>query len=210
MTFFTIIRHGETEWNLDGRQQGQLDSPLTSRGEMQAEMAALALKDHHYDVFFASDTGRAMQTAWIISSISGISPIIPEPGLREQHMGILQGLTIKQFRETYPDAYIKFINNDPEYNFEIGESRRQRYERNVKTLHNIAAEQDKSNVLIVSHGGFLDSVMRLIFSLPLDAMRTFSLYNAGIQRIQHDRGTWRLLSWGETGHLSGTESLDDG
>ncbi|MFW5771077.1 MAG: histidine phosphatase family protein [Spirochaetota bacterium] len=209
MTLFTVIRHGETEWNLIGRQQGHLDSSLTLRGEEQAEMAALALKDHHYDVFYSSDTGRAMQTAWIISSISGISPIIPEPGLREQHMGILQGLTLKQFRKTYPDEYTRFMNNDPEYNYEIGESRRERYDRNIHTLNKIATEYNDSNVLIVGHGGLLDSIIRYIFEMPLNEKRTFSLYNGGIHRFECNKGTWRLLSWGDICHLTVTGSIDD-
>jgi probable phosphoglycerate mutase len=61
-----VVRHGEAEWNLTGREMGHLDSPLTRLGLLQAEALAAALRIHAVEIVYASDLGRAVQTAEII------------------------------------------------------------------------------------------------------------------------------------------------
>ncbi len=77
-----MVRHGETQWNVESRIQGQGDSPLTASGLEQAEAIAGRLSSERFDVLVASDLGRAMQTAAAIARRCGHS-IIPDPRLRE-------------------------------------------------------------------------------------------------------------------------------
>src|SRR5690349_7599240 len=95
------VRHGETEWNVEGREIGQLDSALTLRGVQQAEALAQRLSELRIDALYSSDLGRAMRTAEIISLECGV-PVVADPALRERHMGIFQGLTTDESRKRYP------------------------------------------------------------------------------------------------------------
>ena len=95
-TIVFVVRHGETEWNLIGKQQGHLDSPLTETGVRQARRLADGLVGRGIDSIFASDLGRAAETAKIISSKLRIS-IKTDLRLRERHLGLMQGLTKDEF-----------------------------------------------------------------------------------------------------------------
>jgi probable phosphoglycerate mutase len=91
------IRHGETQWNVEGREMGQLDSPLTPLGLRQAEAIADRLGKLEFDALYSSDLGRAVQTAEAIASRCG-RDIRLDAGLRERNMGIFQGLTLEEMR----------------------------------------------------------------------------------------------------------------
>ena len=95
------IRHGETEWNTQDREMGQLDSPLTSRGVRQAHAIAHRLSRVPFGALYSSDLGRAVATAGVIGERCGKQVRIA-PGLRERHMGIFQGLTVAEMRERFP------------------------------------------------------------------------------------------------------------
>jgi probable phosphoglycerate mutase len=206
-TRLTVIRHGETEWNMKGKQQGHDDSPLTETGIKQAEAIARHLEPE-FDCIITSDLGRAFRTAEIIGEALGLD-IIKEPGLRERHLGIMQGLTMEEFRNEHPEKYAAFRSGDTSYVIPGGESIEQRYSRVVKSFRDIAAAYTGKNILIVTHGGSLDSLIRFVLSIPLSSKRCFSLINGSINRFTVTEGTWRLESWGETGHLEGITALDD-
>jgi len=91
-----VIRHGETEWNLANRYQGQIDSPLSVRGRQQVEAIGKRLATQPFDALYSSDLGRAMDTAGAIARCSGVSGscIIKESGFRERHYGILGGARV--------------------------------------------------------------------------------------------------------------------
>lgn len=106
-----LFRHGETEWNAQRRRQGQLDSPLTKRGRLQAAKNAKRLCDvRALDgdlAVFVSPTGRAKHTALIMLNELGISEALVtyEPRLMECCFGVWEGLTNKEIEERYPEEW---------------------------------------------------------------------------------------------------------
>jgi probable phosphoglycerate mutase len=206
-TRLTVIRHGETEWNMKGKQQGHDDSPLTETGIKQAEAITRSLEPE-FDCMMTSDLGRAARTAEIIGEALGLD-IIKHRGLRERHLGIMQGLTMEEFMNKHPEEYGAFRSGDSSYVIPGGESIGQRYSRVVAAFMDIAATYTGKNILIVTHGGSLDSLIRFVLSIPLSSKRCFSLINGSINRFTVTHGIWRLESWGETCHLKGIVALDD-
>ena len=182
-TLLTIIRHGETEWNRAGIQQGHLDSPLTRRGLAQAEALAGHLQGLRFDAIYSSDLGRALSTANIIAARINLKPTA-RTCLRERNLGIMQGLTIEEFQARYPDEYAGFSSGDPDYAFPEGESVVQRHERIIGCLKSIARVHPAQDILVVAHGGVLYSVIRYIFQIPLGVRRPFSLLNSSINVIR--------------------------
>ena len=71
-TIITLIRHGETEWNLSGRWQGHADSPLSSRGVEQAKALGERIKSEEFDFYYSSDLGRALHTSKLVGEPSGM------------------------------------------------------------------------------------------------------------------------------------------
>ena len=99
ITRFCLVRHGETDWNAARRLQGHTDIDLNARGLAQAGQMARALKNMElqFDVLYTSDLQRAAKTAQAIEDVFETSAI-PNAGLRERHLGALQGLTTDEAR----------------------------------------------------------------------------------------------------------------
>ncbi len=131
------VRHGETEWNKIEKQQGHLNSNLTECGKLQAKVLGDGLCKNKFDSFYTSDLGRAIETSEIISNCIK-KDFIPDLRLRERHLGTLQGLKKAEFKDKYPDEWMKFNSNDPDYVLPGGESIRQRYERAIHGIEDIA------------------------------------------------------------------------
>jgi broad specificity phosphatase PhoE len=121
--------------------------------------------------------------------------------LREWNLGIFEGLTIKDIAEQYPEEYVSFSSRDPDYVIPGGESSRQRYSRAIDCLQRIAGRHLRERVLVITHRGILDSVIRRIMFIPLDRSIAYSQFNCGLNTIEIDGKTWKLLTWGERGHL---------
>ncbi len=205
-THLIAIRHGETEWNGQGRFQGHLNSMLNKAGLAQAEALGEYLAREHFDLLLSSDLGRALQTAQAIATRTG-HEIVVEPRLRERRMGIFQGLTPAEVQARYPEDYARFRTRDPDYVIPDGESTRQFFERSVACFSDLAGRHAGLILAAVTHGGVLAMLYRHARAMPLDALRDFPLHNTGINRFRHRLGAWELQSWGEVGHLD--FALDD-
>lgn len=205
-TTLLVIRHGETEWNVEERFQGHGDSPLTDAGRAQAQAIALRMKDIPFDTLVSSDLGRAMETASIITEQTG--HIVREDArLRERNFGDLEGLTFQTIKERYARILNQLDTNDPDYVIPNGESLRQHYQRNTACIEELIETNHGSTVAMVVHGGVLDSVFRLVTNLPLNAPRCFVTTNASLSIVHYGRfyGTlrWVIDTWGDVGHLNG-------
>jgi probable phosphoglycerate mutase len=205
-THLIAIRHGETEWNSQGRFQGHLDSVLNREGRAQAEALGEYLARERFDLLLSSDLGRALQTASLIAMRTG-HEIVVEPRLRERRMGIFQGLTPAEVQARYPDEYARFSTRDPDYVIPDGESTRQLFERSVACFTELAERHAGLTLAAVTHGGVLAMFYRHARAMPLDAPRDFALHNTGVNRFRHRLGAWQLRSWGEISHLD--LALDD-
>ncbi len=95
-----LVRHGQSEWNADGRWQGQADPPLTDLGRAQALHAARSLGT--VDAVVASDLARAADTAVILAGELGVGPLVLDPDLRERDAGAWSGLTRAEIDAGWP------------------------------------------------------------------------------------------------------------
>lgn len=149
MTELCLIRHGETDWNLHGLTQGSTDIPLNDFGREQARLTGAYLTDFAWDAVYASDLGRAYETATIIADSVGLKSIAREPRLRERSFGEAEGLDINERKSRYADS-----SSIP--GSESWESVRT---RGLEVLEEIAVDNPGRRVLVVSHGGVIMSVL---------------------------------------------------
>lgn len=203
-TLLCLIRHGETAWNAERRIQGQLDIPLNANGEAQAKATAAALHGQAFDAAFCSDLIRAHATARASTERLSIA-LTPDAQLRERHYGIFQGLTYAEAEQRYPRDFARHAQRDPDYALPAGgESLNDLDARIRAAIGRIIAAHPGGRVLIVTHGGVLDILHRLVTAKPLSQPRDFALPNAALNWVAHEESGWRLIEWADQRHLSHT------
>jgi probable phosphoglycerate mutase len=205
-TRIVVVRHGETEWNLAARIQGQTDSPLTRAGEAQAQAVAARLAGEPIDVLVSSDLGRAWRTAAIIASRTG-NEVVADARLRERSFGAGEGLTYGEIDVLFPDAFSRVRDTDPDYVIPGGESRRQLFERVRAAFESLARMHAGRRVAVVSHGGVLASLYRHIHAIPVAAAHRIPIPNASYNALRHDGSSWTVEAWGDTAHLPAAETF---
>ena len=201
VTRILAVRHGETEWNTQGRFQGHLDSPPTERGRDQARAIAERLSQESFQIVYSSDLDRARLTATCIAEERG-HQVILDDRLRERHYGIFQGLRSREIAEQHSDAYLAYLEGDPDYAIPGGESGRQRFLRHIRCLDELVARHRGQTLLVVVHGGVLDSLYRVATGLGLEVPRKDPIPNAGLNVFSHDEGVWRMEVWADVAHLA--------
>lgn len=204
MTELILIRHGETDWNVQGRFQGQIDVPLNATGQRQAALMAerLEREGHRFDAFYCSDLLRTRQTA-APASARLVLAAAPDAGLREQHFGVLEGLSFDEVRARHPELLAAWLRHDPDYALPEGESVRAFHARVVGALRALARRHAGGRLAVVTHGGVLDMVYRTVHALPLVGPRTCPIPNAGLNRVQlRDGGRFEIVDWADDAHLA--------
>jgi probable phosphoglycerate mutase len=206
ITRFLIIRHGETEWNVLGREMGQLDSPLTALGLAQAGRVGPRLVAYRPTALYSSDLGRAIHTARIIGAAIGLTPIT-DARLRERNMGIFQGLTPTESEALHPVERAAY-RADEAYVIPEGESGLQRSERALACVEELAVRHPGETLVVVTHSGLLAGILERTLMLPAGTGRHFRRRNTAINAFLRSPLGWRLESWGDVAHLDETPSLD--
>ncbi|HEU0008505.1 MAG TPA: histidine phosphatase family protein [Verrucomicrobiae bacterium] len=202
VTRVILLRHGETTWNIEGRYQGQLDSPLTSVGVAQAQSLARRLAGAKFTALYSSDLGRALETAKCIAEISG-HEVRADARLRERHLGIFQNLLKADFKQKFPEEYRLFKSGGPDYVIPQGESGRQAAERSNACLDELARRHAGETIVVVAHGGTISALLRHTLGIPLGTPRRFGRRNASWNVFLWDDGKWLLETWGDVSHLEG-------
>ncbi|MCM1125771.1 MAG: histidine phosphatase family protein [Lachnospiraceae bacterium] len=183
---FYLIRHGETDWNIQNRIQGQTDTLLNERGREQAHELAERLKDgYEINTIYTSRQKRARETAEVIGEAIQVTPIVRE-GLEEISLGIWEGYTWKQVREQFRDEYQAWYVNR---RYEVppgGESYQQLLDRLLPVLADIFA-QNPENVLIVTHSAVIMTLLTYLYDTPFEDMaKNYKTGNTGIVEIDQN------------------------
>ena len=161
-----LARHGQTEWNLQRRRQGQLDSPLTADGVEQAHRHAAFLRPHAVDAIFASPLGRARATADIIGGHLDL-PVIAIDELAEVHHGSFAGLTDEEINTRHPDSWRRRSTDKYRWSFPDGESYADADVRAGRALARIGGYPAR-RPLVVSHEMFGRMLRRHLLGLDPD------------------------------------------
>ena len=199
-TRFIVVRHGETQWNVEHRIQGHGDSPLTERGLAQADAIGARLVEEAFDALVASDLRRTMQTAERIARRTGHA-IVPDARLRERNFGDGEGLTYAQIDQRFPGAFSRTREMDPDYLVPGGETRRQFHQRVMLAFEALAREHDGRRITVVAHGGVLAAIYRVIHDIPVAHPHTIPISNAAYNAITFEADAWSLEAWDDVDHL---------
>lgn len=205
-TRIILIRHGETDWNDQGRIQGHLPVPLNTRGKAQAEALATHLQRDSFDAVYSSDLLRARQTAETIVRVNGHALRLDQR-LREWDLGMLSGMLRTEAEHDHPQIariYRDYLVDDV---IPGGESIRQRFERITAAISDIATRHPGGCVLAVSHGGPLGDCYHRAVGKDVGARLRIDLFNASINRIRVDGDHWSVDSWAQIEHLADVGSL---
>lgn len=201
-----LVRHGQTDWNLQQRFQGQgtQDPPLNDVGVLQAHALAEALKSTHFDCLWVSDLRRACMTADILAKDTGWQ-VFASSALRERDVGVLTGLTHREALLQQPQALHALTHADEHAPLPGGgESLSVMRRRCVTALSDIAAAHPGQRVLVVTHGGVLHALHRHIRGGPARG----SVANGAVAVVKLQGDDWVLLSWNDTAHLEKCGALE--
>jgi broad specificity phosphatase PhoE len=172
VTRLLLVRHGETDWNADGRLQGQTDRPLSDFGREQARRLADELAAEDLEAIYSSDLSRARETAEIVGERLGL-PVELDSDLREKDWGTWEGLSAVE-RDRVEFA---------------GESTEAHQERILRALRRISERHpDGTDILVVTHGGSMRRVQAAALGMALPVVE-----NCGRWLCAYENGAFRAL-----------------
>ncbi|KAK6237600.1 hypothetical protein QUC31_003069 [Theobroma cacao] len=191
-----VVRHGETEWNADGRIQGHLDVELNEAGRQQAASVADRLsKEPKVSAVYSSDLKRALVTAETIAARCGGLEVITDQDLRERNLGDLQGLVFREAAKLNPKAHKAFLSHRTDQDIPGGgESRDQLYQRCTSSLQRIGRKHKGERVVVVSHGGVLRALYKQ--ACP-DGKSIGKVLNTSVNIFLVSDEEWTIKCWGD-------------
>lgn len=200
-TKFILVRHGQTEWNRVERFRGQVDIPLNETGKAQAQKVAARLAGDKIDVLYASPLSRTMQTAEPIAAGHQLE-IQKHDTLMDIDIGALEGLTVEEAKQSFPEVIDKWMNAPGHVKFPKGESIKTVANRLQALLEELSTRHPDQTVALVSHRVMCHILVCLVLGLDLDAMWSIRQDNACINRFEKTERGYVLTLLNETGHLA--------
>ncbi|MGO4300253.1 histidine phosphatase family protein [Leifsonia sp. RAF41] len=181
MTLISLVRHGQTDWNLSKRIQGSSDIPLNDTGRAQAETTGRALAGGQFDAIYASPLSRAVETARIIAEHVGLGDPDRLPAVAERNYGEAEGMTGAQILARWPEG-------TP---VPGRESREQVVARALPVLRELGEQHPGENIIVVSHGGVISSLVRHVTDHALPGPGEL-IPNGSVHRFIYDDGALTL------------------
>ncbi|HET9517543.1 MAG TPA: histidine phosphatase family protein [Actinoplanes sp.] len=194
VTRLLVWRHGNTDWNAEGRVQGQTDVPLNDLGRSQAAAAAELLVRFRPASIVSSDLRRAADTATVLSDLTGLQ-VQPDARLRERFFGTWQGLTMTQVAQQHPAAHARWragaewVGCDVEGLDDMGK-------RVAEALQDAAAAAPDGTVVVATHGAAARQGIGQLLGWPSEQLRTLrALQNCHWAELTHSELGWQLAAY---------------
>lgn len=188
MTKVYIVRHGETDWNCEGRLQGGTNTNLNLRGQRQAVACRTYFEDKACDAIYTSSLDRANQTALLINETLQL-PFYTLKEFAERTFGVAEGMTYEERTKKYPD---KIYPNQ--------ESIEDLKRRISKGLQIIQHQYPEGKVILVTHGAVIHTLFTMVKNSSIYSQSEL-LSNGGVSLIYNKDGNWWLDNYNEIQHL---------
>jgi len=189
-----LVRHGETDWNRQRRIQGTTDIPLNATGREQAARTGALLATREWDTVVASPLSRAVETASIIAAEVGLPAPTTDDRLVERNYGEAEGLDFEELQRLFPD-------DTP---VPGREKRSAVAARAIEALMDIARRHPDEAVIVVSHGGLIRSVLRVVDPEGEHGMIT----NGSVHSFRYDDGALSLIAFDDPIEAQSIEGED--
>jgi broad specificity phosphatase PhoE len=211
-TTLLLVRHAETDDNAKMRLSGWTDTDLSPRGEDQVALLADHFNRHHghIDALYSSPLIRARRTAEAIGALTGHTPILLDD-LREMYFGELDGRPFEELRDAYAHLLEADENSEIEdFMWPSGESRTGFTTRVLRTTNQIARHHPGRAVGIVTHGGFIATLMTVLSGESPARWRKWVVPNASLSEVLWDGSihTGALIRHGDASHLEALLPLE--
>jgi alpha-ribazole phosphatase len=182
MTRLVLVRHGQTDWNVEGRYQGQADPPLNEVGRAQVRALAERLAGRAIEAIYGSDLQRARETAHIIAQTLRL-PLRIDPRLREVKLGEWEGRLVQEIRAGYPEAWEARRRDPVHARPPGGETAAEVAARVRAAADDIARQHPVGPVLVVSHGLALATLVVSARGPGLDRVYDYVPDNGQLEEI---------------------------
>lgn len=202
MSTLVLVRHGQSQWNLENRFTGWVDVPLSELGEKEAREAGEKLKGFKFDVAFTSALQRAQRTLAIIFQVTGLKdiPVYMDQALNERHYGGLQGLNKAETAVKYGEEQVKIWRRSydvppPKDDTGYSESLKDTAARTLPYYesHIVPYLKQGKNVLVSAHGNSLRSIVMFLDHLTKEQVIALNL-DTGIPRVYEMDSNLKILS----------------
>ena len=183
MTTFLLVRHGQTDWNVEGRYTGQADIPLNDTGRQQAREAARQMADSPPEAVYSSDLMRARETAAIIAQAFQIE-LMTDRRLREIDQGEWEGMLYDEIKRRFEAEFRRMRQNPANVGPPGGETVGQVWERVLAAAGEIAGTHPHGRVALVSHGLALAIIKARSAGEPVEKIWDIIPPNAKIETVE--------------------------
>lgn len=174
-----LVRHGQTDMNVEGVYFGWLDPHLNEKGREQARKTKEILKKIPYTNIYSSDLKRSVETAEIVNYLE--RDLILDKRLRELNFGVFEGLTYQEIKEKYPSECSKSEKKWQDFDFITGESPKKLQNRAIEFVESLNLKEDN---LVITHWGVINCILSWYFSGGIEGYWKYSLENGGICIIE--------------------------
>lgn len=196
-----LVRHGESTWNRERRVQGQLDPPLTERGQEQAREIADRLAGHGVVAMYCSDLRRVQQTARPIAEAVDAEPVTVVD-LREISLGEWEGKTSDELEAEYPEAWDQWTRR-PSWDQVPGGEGQAAFEQRVhRAVDAMFAANPVGDILCVTHGGVIQVALSRVVGRSVDGIFPFLIENCSLSVFQRTQRGMVITAVNDTCHLS--------
>ncbi len=200
-----FIRHGQTQWNVEGRLQGVQDIPLSHKGHLQAKQLGDRMRQWPIDVIISSPLQRARNTAQMLGD-----SFVTMHDVREIELGQWEGLTLKELFEQNPSLAQysdKDVTNRRAPGGESYEDVLKRAKAALETI--VATHSEAAHIVVVSHGGFIKSLITDILNMDLAYRKRLSIGNTSITTIKKHPTHYELVRHNDTAHLENYQTGEE-
>lgn len=199
MARLILIRHGETDYNLQSRYCGFSNPPLNNKGIWQAKRLAVRLEDISIEKVYSSDSKRAYETAEIIFKNK---PIERFPDFREMNFGIFEGLKYDEIMKKYPEIYKQWINSPKKTNIPGAETLSKLSKRVKEKVASILSHHKEKTIAIVTHAGPIRIILCDASKCGLEMFWQIKQDIVALNIIDYPEGSLaKVVAMNDTAHL---------
>jgi alpha-ribazole phosphatase len=200
LTKLFLIRHGETQNNVELKYQGNSNQGLTEKGILQAESIAKYLQKENFEAIYSSALRRAFQTAEIIGSHHSLLPNTNK-GLNEIDFGGWEGLTYNEIESQYPGVFEKWVSGADGTEIPGGEARTDFHRRISSAVSSITKSHPNGQIAIVTHGGPIKSILCNILEVNPTAFWRIKQSNTALNIVEFYEESGFINLVNDTCHL---------